>query len=108
MRFLPTVLILAATTVSAQANCYEDIGCPDRDVFSRSDLRRMSCENLWYVRNQIYNEHGYCFKTRAAKQAFDNSDCSVRNAARLDLNRKEVTNISRIRQVERQKGCTGE
>lgn len=106
MRFLPALLILVSTTAAAQANCYEEIGCPDRDIFSRSDLRQMSCQNLWFVRNQVYNEHGYCFKTRAAKKAFDNSDCSVDDAADLDLNRKELTNVSTIKQVERQKGCT--
>lgn len=101
-------LAMSATVTPALAhdNCYEGIGCPHRDLFSRPELRRLSCQNLWYVRNRIYDDHGYCFKTAAAIREFDNSDCYVRNAARLDLNRREVQNISRIRQVERQKGCT--
>lgn len=98
---------LPATTTpaSAHGNCYEVIGCPHRDLFNRNDLRQLSCQNLWYVRNRIYDDHGYCFKTPKAIREFDNSDCYVRNAARLDLNRREIQNISRIREVEQRKGC---
>lgn len=106
---MPTVvaptLLLSTISASAHDNCYEVIGCPHRDLFNRQDLRQLSCQNLWYVRNRIYYDHGYCFKTAAAIREFDNSDCYVRNAARLDLNRREVQNISRIRQVEQRKGC---
>ena len=100
-------LAMSATTTPASAhdNCYEVIGCPHKDLFNRSDLRQLSCQNLWYVRNRVYDDHGYCFKTPKAIREFDNSDCYVRNAARLDLNRREVQNISRIRQVEQRKGC---
>ena len=34
-----------------------------------------SCYDLWYERNSIYNDNGYCFKTRLGRQTFDNSDC---------------------------------
>ncbi len=102
------VMPLAAPT-AASAACYEDLGstgCPDREVFSYSDLRKLSCQNLWYVRNNIYNEAGLCFRTAAAQAAFDNSDCTTYDAATLPLNANEQKNISRIRTVEKQKGCT--
>lgn len=92
----------------AHAACYEDLGntgCPDREVFSYADLRRLSCQNLWYVRNNIYNEAGLCFRTAAAQAAFDNSDCTTYDAASLPLNSNELKNISRIRKVEKEKGC---
>lgn len=94
---------------AASAACYEDLGstgCPDQEVFPYSDLRKLSCENLWYVRNNIYNEAGLCFRTAAAQEMFDNSDCSTYDAASLPLNANEQNNISRIRKVEKEKGCT--
>ncbi len=70
-----------------------------------SALRQLSCDSLWTVRNSIYNDNGYCFKTAAAKAAFDNSDCTVANAANVPLNGVEKTNISRIVRVEKEKHC---
>ena len=65
MRMLSTLAFLIASTVAtlAHENCYELIGCPHRDVFSRSDLRQLSCQNLWYVRKRDYDDHCYCFTT---------------------------------------------
>jgi len=102
---LISMAVLAATSGVARADCYELIGCSDSDRFSRADLRQLSCENLWHVRNRIYDEAGYCFKTARGKAAFDNSDCHVRTESRLKLSRLERNNIETIRQVERQKGC---
>lgn len=34
-----------------------------------------SCFDLWYARNSIYDENGYCFKSSLGKEMFDNSDC---------------------------------
>jgi YARHG domain len=34
------------------------------------NYRQMSCEALWYARNQIYANYGYCFKTRRAIREF--------------------------------------
>jgi hypothetical protein len=98
-----------AMPAAASAACYEDLGstgCPDREVFAYSDLRKLSCQNLWYVRNNIYNEAGLCFRSAAAQQMFDNSDCTTYDAATLPLNGNEQNNIARIRKVEKEKGCT--
>lgn len=107
--FLAAVLAMPlALAGAASAACYEDLGstgCPDREVFPYSDLRRLSCQNLWYVRNNIYNEAGLCFRTAAAQAAFDNSDCTTWDASTLPLNSNEQSNISRIRKVEKEKGC---
>ena len=32
--------------------------------------RYMSCSELWYARNAIYAEKGYCFKTARARAVF--------------------------------------
>ncbi|QPC87491.1 YARHG domain-containing protein [Mesorhizobium sp. NBSH29] len=109
MRFVfVAVFALAALPGIAQASCYEDLGatgCTDSETFPRSDLRALSCENLWQVRNSIYNEAGFCFKTSRAKAQFDNSDCSVNKASSLRMNSHERANVSRISQVEKEKGC---
>jgi hypothetical protein len=34
------------------------------------NYRQMSCDALWYARNQIYADFGYCFKTRRAIREF--------------------------------------
>lgn len=109
MRLSAALALLALSASPAFAlNCYEDLGqtgCPHKEVFPMSDLRALSCENLWYVRNGIYNGHGYCFKTARAQEMFDNSDCSVEDAADLNLNSNEVKNIDNIKRVEKNKGC---
>lgn len=101
--------MLIAAPTAASAACYEDLGqtgCPDREVFPYADLRKLSCQNLWYVRNNIYNEAGLCFRSATAQQMFDNSDCTTYDAASLPLNGNEQQNIARIRKVEKDKGCT--
>jgi hypothetical protein len=34
------------------------------------DAASMSCDQLWYARNQIYARHGYCFQTPHARAVF--------------------------------------
>lgn len=34
------------------------------------DLAGMSCNELWYARNQIYARNGYCFRTARARAVF--------------------------------------
>ncbi len=107
-----TAVAFALFAVSASPalaqSCYEDLGntgCPAQEVFPLSDLRALSCQNLWYVRNGVYNDHGYCFKTARAQAEFDNSDCTVDDPSDLGFNTKEQKNIDNIRRVEKEKGC---
>jgi hypothetical protein len=107
MRALIIAAVLSlAVTGPVLADCYEDIGCTDSDVFSRSDLRQLSCENLWEVRNEIYYENGYCFQTDRAIDFFGNDECHVTNQSRVRLNSVERQNVQSIVAVERQKHCT--
>ena len=108
---LAPVLLLMILPVSADAAtyCFENLGntgCPWEETFPQSQLKQLSCQNLWYVRNSIYDRRGYCFKTQDGKDAFDNSDCYVKNASNIPFNTNESNNIARIRSVESQKGCT--
>ena len=109
MRVAVAMLILLGVAPAAQAACFEDLGktgCTDRETFPQRDLRRLSCDSLWLVRNTIYDENGFCFKSAAAQGQFNNAGCYVNNAANVKLNNHERANISRIRQVEKEKGCT--
>jgi hypothetical protein len=111
LKKLVPALLLSMVPVSADAAtyCFENLGntgCPWKETFPKSQLKQLSCQNLWYVRNSIYDRRGYCFKTQDGKDVFDNSDCTVKNAANIPFNTHESNNISRIRTIENQRGCT--
>ena len=103
------ILIAAAVTLltsgQAMAWCYEDIGCDDSDRFRRSDLRQLSCQALYEVRNGVYFQNGLCFHTDRALDIFGDDGCYIDDAEDVELNRVERYNISQIVAVERQKGC---
>ena len=67
------LMVVSFSAAPSHADCYEVIGCTDSDWFKGYDLEQLSCENLWHVRNRIYDENGYCFSTDRGRQAFDNS-----------------------------------
>jgi hypothetical protein len=60
------------------------------------------CYDLWYERNSIYNDFGYCFNTRDGKNTFDNSDCYTDNP---DFGRQEQRRIQQIKRQENEYGC---
>jgi hypothetical protein len=105
---LAVSLAAFAGPANAAEWCFEGLGntgCPWKETFPNAQLKQLSCQNLWQVRNSIYDRHGYCFKTQDAIDVFDNSDCSVQNAASIQFNQHESTNISRIKKIEKNKGC---
>lgn len=61
-----------------------------------------SCFDLWYARNQIYDDNGYCFRTDLALQYFDNDDCWTRNPT---FSRSEQRAINAIVAEEKQRRC---
>jgi len=60
------------------------------------------CYDLWYERNSIYNDRGYCFSTRDGQDTFDNSDCYTDNP---DFTRREQRRIQQIKRQENDYGC---
>jgi hypothetical protein len=99
------VVVSSAAGDPARADCFELIGCTDREYMRIGDLMQLSCENLWHVRNRIYDENGYCFATWRARRVFDNSDCWVEVQEEVKLNHYERYNVERIVGAEAQKGC---
>jgi YARHG domain len=61
-----------------------------------------NCYDLWYERNQIFDDNGFCFKSRLGKDTFDNSDCYTDNP---QMSRAEERRIAQIKAQERKKGC---
>ena len=55
------------------------------------------CEELWFARNAMLNEAGYCFTPPLGQSVFDNSDCTTRQPRIEDA---VSAQISRIQQIE--------
>ena len=94
-----------ANAARADRNCYEDIGCPWKQVSSLATFRKLACQSLAHVRNHTYYENHYCFRTNAAKAAYGNAGCKYPLTALVPLNSFERANLARIKQVEKEKGC---
>ena len=65
-----------------------------------------SCDQLWYARNKIYKEAGYCFKTRRAIRVFGNAGCRFDDEGRVPLSREDRATVEAILQLEHEKGCS--
>ncbi len=105
MRLFLAILTSPVLTGGATAGCYEGIGCTDVNQFTKANLRQLSCENLWYVRNSIFAENGYSFRTKRAQSYFDNTGCWVSDQAQVKLSLIERQNVGSIVQVEGERGC---
>ena len=97
--------VLVLSPSPARANCYELIGCTNKDYFKSWKLKQLSCQILWEVRNTIYKERGYCFHTAKAIQFFGNAGCKYDDAGEVPLNGAEQHNVNEIKKVEKKKGC---
>lgn len=104
-RLLLAAIVSMLSAGQAMAWCYENIGCDDEDRFRRQDLRHLSCDALWEVRNGIYFQNGYCFKTDRALDAFGDDGCWVEDQEDVRLSTIERQNVQTIVAVEASKGC---
>ena len=100
------VLFVLIGSLPVRADCFEVLGCTNSDRFKKADLKELSCENLWYVRNRIFFENGYCFQTARGKAMFDNSSCVHKNQSKVPMNSIERANVAAIKSVEAAKGCS--
>ncbi|MDB5591264.1 YARHG domain-containing protein [Enterovirga sp.] len=64
-----------------------------------------SCDELWYARNSVYKEAGYCFKTARAIRAFGNAGCRYDQEGAVPLSRQQRAYIDDIQRQERFQGC---
>ena len=74
-------------------------------VLVASDAQAQSCGDLWYARNSIYKQAGYCFKTARAIRTFGNAGCSYDSEYSLPLSSRQRWRIDQIVSAERSMGC---
>lgn len=90
----------------ARADCYDVYGCTDTDRFRLQDLLDgPNCQFLWTMRNAIYKERGYCFRTQRGIRAFGNAGCLYDDVEAVPLSAIERANAVTILRAERMKGC---
>jgi hypothetical protein len=91
MRVLPTVMLFCLTVAIT--------------VASSGFAAAQSCDQLWYERNAIYKQEGYCFKTQRAIAAFGNAGCAYDLEAQVPLSPGERARIAAITQMEQAYSC---
>ena len=64
-----------------------------------------SCGDLWYERNAIYKDAGYCFNTQRGIRAFGNAGCQYDNVEDLPLSANDHRAIADILRQERALRC---
>jgi len=102
--------LLTAAAGVAIADCYDIIGCDNRDMFSNNysylvSPRGPNCDFLYTMRNRIYQAHGYCFSSARAIQELGNQDCTIKDQAAVPLSAVERANVATIQKAEAAKGC---
>ena len=120
MRMLAHLFGAAAVVVSAGwrgppfADCYDILGCTDRDLFSKHfeylaapHPTGPNCNFLWVMRNSILRQHGYCFHTARGESEEIGNEGLLRysDVASVPLNSIERANIATIARAERLKSC---
>ena len=105
---LTAAVLLAPLLAAAPAHangCYEVIGCASTNYFPKKPLFEFTCQLLWNVRNGIYKDRGYCFKTQTGIDELGNDGCFIDNQSAVPLNAHERANVATVRSVEKAKGC---
>lgn len=63
------------------------------------------CADLWYERNEIYKNAGYCFRTAQAIRAFGNAGCMYDNQQDVPLSARARGRVAEIVRLERAYAC---
>ncbi|MEM9635524.1 MAG: hypothetical protein AAGA50_29650 [Pseudomonadota bacterium] len=71
-----------------------------------ANFRGMTCQQLWYVEQEVLAEGRVCLKTERARRAFSRAERCI-SADESILPRKARDFLSQLRQVARDKGCSG-
>lgn len=64
-----------------------------------------SCEELWVLRNQIYKDRGYCFKSAKAISYFGNAGCQFDAIFDVPLSDSDRTVISDAKKSQKRQHC---
>jgi hypothetical protein len=71
-------------------------------VLSIQPAMAASCYDLWYERNAIYDQNGFCFSSALGQQTFDNGDCWTKN---VQFTPDEQYRIDQLKDEEDRRGC---
>ena len=63
------------------------------------------CSELWFSRNQIYKNAGYCFKTPRGIRAFGNAGCQYDDMREVPLSERDRIAVGRFVREEAVLGC---
>lgn len=96
-----TATVLVSGAGAALAG--DPVGDAHVAYLNKAVFKHDSCDSLWYFRNQIFSEAGYCFKTDRAIQAFGNDGCV--SGSYSILNKYERANVTMLKSIEQAKGC---
>jgi hypothetical protein len=64
-----------------------------------------TCDQLWYSRNAIYKDAGYCFKTSRAIRTFGNAGCQYDDVEEVPLSNRQRQEVNAIQGAERSLRC---
>ncbi len=64
-----------------------------------------ACQQLWYERNAIFKQHGYCFKTSRAIRTFGNAGCQYDDERELPMSQNQRNRVAFLVRQEREYGC---
>lgn len=69
------------------------------------DVLDFDCDQLWFGRNSVFKEAGYCFKTPRAIAAFGNAGCRYDDIGAVILTPENGNFVQAIQNAERAKAC---
>ena len=72
---------------------------------AQAQYRGMSCDQLYFERNSIYKNAGYCFRTPRAIQTFGNGGCQFDNQNDVPLSGSSRAAVAAIVAQESALGC---
>lgn len=61
------------------------------------------CDELWFSRNSIMDQAGYCFSSPLGQAQFDNSDCTGQDVA---LTPEDADLVNEIQRIEAASNCS--
>jgi S1-C subfamily serine protease len=69
-------------------------------------LNRMSCDELWLARNEIFKAAGYCFQSERAIRQFGNAGCRYANNQDVPLSDRQRAHLTAITAAEVGRSCS--
>lgn len=70
--------------------------------FPLASYAQEPCDDMWFVRNLIFDQNGYCFGSNLGQAVFDNSNCITKSP---DLSKDDKAKIAAVKNMEGRWGC---